>query len=90
MCGRQEADLHCTDVPELHVAAAKAVEKRGERTLHHSAEGSGESLNPPCGDDVHCLSCRGLAQSWPQFVSYLSVSRINVNVRQVVSKEDVF
>ena len=89
-CGGGESEA-----TELRVdagASASAVERRREGTLHSSAEGSGEgtSMNPPCDDAVRCLSCQGLAQSWPQFVSYLSVSRINVNVRQVVSQDHVF
>ena len=34
---------------------------------------------------VQCLSCSRLLNSWPEFAAYLSYSRINVNIRQVVS-----
>jgi len=37
-----------------------------------------------------CLSCRQLIAGWPLFEQYLSVSRINVNVRQVVSEKHKF
>lgn len=37
-----------------------------------------------------CLLCRQLIAGWPLFEQYLSVSRINVNVRQVVSEKHKF
>lgn len=41
-------------------------------------------------DQVHCPSCQEMIDCWPQFVAYLSVSRINVNIRQVVSEKYTF
>ena len=41
---------------------------------------------PPSAGLVHCRSClqeSSLAKSWTDFMSYLHVSRININVRQV-------
>lgn len=37
-----------------------------------------------------CPSCQELAASWQEFMDYLSVSRINVNARQVVSEKHGF
>ncbi len=37
-----------------------------------------------------CSDCCELANSWDTFVDYLSVSRININVRQVVSENFKF
>lgn len=49
--------------------------------------------SPCCGPpktDTGCPSCQQLVSGWGQFVQYLSVSRINVNVRQVVSEKHEF
>ena len=35
--------------------------------------------------DLCCCVCGRLADSWDAFVDYLSVSRVNINLRQVVS-----
>lgn len=37
-----------------------------------------------------CTVCTQLADSWELFVDYLSASRININVRQVVSESVKF
>ncbi len=47
--------------------------------------------NGKCSEDsdcglVVCSVCSQLANSWDTFVEYLCVSRININVRQVVSE----
>ena len=60
------------------------------RSTAESCTNSGVRL-----DDVHhgtnvCLSCQQIIADWPQFEQYLSVSRINVNVRQVVSEKCKF
>ena len=88
---------------EHHVPLTDAAAATGERTLQHCAadtrtepEGDDVDSNPPncpckcSSSSVRCLSCQELAHSWPKFVAYLSVSRINVNIRQVVSEKIVF
>lgn len=61
-------------------------------TLSSSAEdvknGSGNELTD--SSTPKCLSCGRLANSWSIFMDYLSVSRININVRQVVSDKFMF
>ncbi len=42
------------------------------------------------GVNDSCAQCRELVSEWPDFITYLSVSRININVRQVVSDEHGF
>ena len=93
-----------TKTPEEHHAPlTDAAAATGERTLQHCAadtrtepEGGGVDSNPPncpckcSSSSVRCRSCQELAHSWPKFVAYLSVSRINVNIRQVVSEKIVF
>lgn len=37
-----------------------------------------------------CAHCHELMSAWPNFISYLSVSRINVNIRQVISENHTF
>lgn len=54
---------------------------------------AGEDAGGRCGDDKGtemCQYCCELKSAWPSFMSYLSVSRINVNVRQVISEEHKF
>lgn len=46
-----------------------------------------------CGDEVQkrgCPCCEELIKTWQLFESYISVSRINVNIRQVVSENCTF
>ena len=42
------------------------------------------------GTSLHCAHCQTLVSTWPNFVSYLSMSRININVRQVISEKYKF
>lgn len=37
-----------------------------------------------------CAQCQELVSDWPDIESYLAVSRINVNVRQVISEKFKF
>lgn len=37
------------------------------------------------GEEESCVNCDKLASQWPDFEHYLSISRINVNIRQVNS-----
>lgn len=46
-----------------------------------------------CAGEVEkrgCPCCEELIKTWPLFESYISVSRINVNIRQVVSENCAF
>ena len=52
------------------------------------ASGCGSSSNSSSSCD--CPRCEELRVSWPDFVSYLSLSRININVRQVISESCKF
>ena len=56
--------------------------------VHHRTSSNIDRLDHQ-GTNV-CLSCRQLIADWPLFEQYLSVSRINVNVRQVVSEKHKF
>ena len=56
--------------------------------VHHRTSSDIDRLDHQ-GTNV-CLSCRQLSAGWPLFEQYLSVSRINVNVRQVVSEKHKF
>ena len=80
----------------LTAAMEAAIHKH---TDHHCDDtdlcDSRTHMSPPpcCGPpetDTGCPSCQQLVSDWPQFVQYLSVSRINVNVRQVVSEKHKF
>lgn len=42
------------------------------------------------GTSLHCAHCQTLIAAWPNFESYLSKSRININVRQVISEKYKF
>ena len=68
-----------------------------ENTDHHCDDSKTHISSPvsfPCcgppETDASCPLCQQLVSDWPQFVQYLSVSRINVNVRQVVSEKHKF
>lgn len=37
------------------------------------------------GEGESCVNCDKMARQWPDFEQYLSISRINVNIRQVNS-----
>ena len=62
------------------------------RDIDEKAAGTRTRDEVPEGDRhcSACPSCQELVHSWPMFVTYLSVSRINVNVRQVVSEKRTF
>lgn len=68
-----------------------------KHTDHHCDDGKTHISPPvsfPCRGppeaNTGCPLCQQLVSDWPQFVQYLSVSRINVNVRQVVSEKHKF
>lgn len=73
--------LHCCHggddaTGDLHTTQPKTQGQDGGVDV--SSEGARSEPGPSS-----CPQCVELLQSWPDFESYLSVSRINVNVRQV-------
>lgn len=57
--------------------------------VHHQTSSDIDDGLDHQGTNV-CSLCRQLIAGWPLFEQYLSVSRINVNVRQVVSEKHKF
>lgn len=56
----------------------------------HCADSSGGVVKEEGGAKDVCAQCQELALEWPDFITYLSASRININVRQVVSDKKKF
>ena len=96
VCGEKKKEKHLL-VEELLESTSAAEDsetgKKSARGLCPDPETSGRGCqpSPPHARAQQqlvrheCSSCAELILSWPQFVGYLSVSRINVNVRQVLS-----
>ena len=57
-------------------------------SLEDQGEGSGDEGSK--GVAGNCESCHALLSVWTDVMAYLSMSRINVNVRQVVSDKHQF
>lgn len=74
-CSRSEGDA-TGDLKELCTVQPKR--RRQDAGVDVSSEGAHSGPG-----SSSCPQCVELLQSWPDFESYLSVSRINVNVRQV-------
>lgn len=51
--------------------------------LHSTVKDNISSLSLSPAATSECSICSELVKSWPSFMDYLSVSRININVRQV-------
>lgn len=83
ICGAMEAAIHRHT--DHHYDATGLCDSR----THMNPPVSFPCCDPP-KTDTGCPSCQQLVSGWAQFVQYLSVSRINVNVRQVVSEKHKF
>lgn len=62
-------------------------------TITHGLCHYSEGTNPTCAAGTtsnDCLYCRELVSLWHNVTSYLSMSRININVRQVISDQYKF
>ena len=82
MCARDSTSSCCTVCrqlrAEIHSDPQDTCILEPSLDMHNSAGSSSHTKLPCC-----CIGCQWLSRTWPQFESYLSCSRINVNVRQV-------
>ena len=96
--GMKHSNYSCCICAPIKAALHRHTDHHYDDTDDAGLCDSRTHMNPPvsfpcCGPpktDTGCPSCQQLVSGWAQFVQYLSVSRINVNVRQVVSEKHKF
>lgn len=72
VCGKTRGAIHSRSIPQDTRFPEPSLDIVN---LHNPAD--------PSFYSKPCSGCQWLTKTWPQFESYLSCSRINVNVRQV-------
>ena len=81
----------CKEMEVPHCLSREALWKYHEEAQHDRERLClclcGKTAVPECGGvgTARCSSCSSLLNCWQEFAAYLSYSRINVNVRQVVA-----
>ena len=79
LCARDSISSSCMVCGQTRAAIySERIPRVPDPSLVHSPDPASTSSH-----SEPCTGCQWLLKTWPQFESYLSCSRINVNVRQV-------
>lgn len=77
------------EASQLHPSPASS-EHNTLSVARHESSTAGRWCEEGTDSQGDCPPCLELLHTWPMFISYLSVSRININIRQVVSNTTTF